>query len=297
LFALFQKSEAQPQLRRTQAQSTIFELVAATPSLSTLGAAVVRAGLGGVLDSPGTFTVFAPNNDAFGKVPSDIANTLFTNDAFIPHLVDLLLYHVLGEVITTNQHAMFDGSFLSPLNGESLAVTRPNLEVNGNLIVARNVMASNGVAQVIDGVLLPSWVSNSITDRVVADSDLSTLLALVGIAELGGALAGPGMLTLVAPTNSAFRKLPQSTVSFLTSSAGKATLTSILLYHVFPDIIVSSELSNGLTTSTLQGGIVTVSVNNRGIFFNDAKVVAADILANNGVVHKIDTVLDLTDGR
>jgi uncharacterized surface protein with fasciclin (FAS1) repeats len=74
-------------------------------------------------------------------------------------------------------------------------------------------------------------------------------------------------------------------------------LTSILLYHVFPDIIVSAEFSNGLTTSTLQGGTVTVSVNNVGFFFNDAKVVAADILANNGVVHKIDTVLDPSDGR
>jgi uncharacterized surface protein with fasciclin (FAS1) repeats len=296
LFALFQESETH--LRRAQfttassSRLTLFELVAATPSLSTLGAAVVRAGLDGALDSPGTFTVFAPNNDAFGDVPSDIANTLFTNDAFLPHLTDLLLYHVLGTEISTNQHAMFDGSFLSPLNGESLAVTRPNLEINGNLIIARNIGASNGVANVIDGVLIPSWVSNSITDRVVADSDLSTLLALVGIAGLGGALAGPGELTLVAPINSAFAKLPASTVTFLTSAQGKATLTSILLYHVFPNIIVSSELSNGLTTKTLEGGTVTVSVNNRGIFFNDAKVVKADILANNGVVHKIDTVLD-----
>jgi transforming growth factor-beta-induced protein len=296
LFAIFQKSENQ--LRRTQAQSTLFALVAATPSLSTLGAAVVRAGLDGTLKSNQvSLTVFAPNNDAFGKVPAGIANNLFKVDAFLPHLTDLLLYHVLGTRITTNQHVFFDGKFLTALNGESLAIIRPPITVNRNLIIARNIAASNGVANVIDGVLLPSWVSNSITDRVVADSDLSTLLALVGLAELGDALAGPGQLTLVAPTNSAFRKLPKATVSFLTSRKGKATLTSILLYHVFPDIIVSSELSNGLTTSTLEGGIVTVSVNTSGIFFNDAKVVKADILTNNGVVHKIDTVLDPTDGR
>jgi uncharacterized surface protein with fasciclin (FAS1) repeats len=102
---------------------------------------------------------------------------------------------------------------------------------------------------------------------------------------------------LVAPINSAFAKLSSSTVNFLTGPMGKATLTKILLYHVFPGIIVSSELSNGLTTSTLEGGTVTVKVNNRGIFFNDAKVVKADILTNNGVVHKIDTVLDPNDGR
>jgi uncharacterized surface protein with fasciclin (FAS1) repeats len=261
---------------------------------------LVRAGLDGTLNSNEvSLTVFAPDNDAFAKVPAGIANTLFTNDAFLPHLTDLLLYHVLGTKITTNQHAFFDGQFLVALNGESLAVTRPPLDINGNRIIARNIDASNGVANVINGVLIPSWVSNSITDRVVADSDLSTLLSLVILAELEDDLANALELTLVAPTNSAFGKLPISTVTFLTSGTvkGMAALTSILLYHVFPDIIVSSELSNGLTTITLEGGIVKVFVNNTGIFFNDAKVVMADILANNGVVHKIDTVLDPTVHR
>jgi len=193
-----------PPFSFVQGKPTIAELVIATPSLSILLAAVVRANLAGVLNSPYTFTVFAPNNDAFAKVPSDIANTLFTNDAFLPHLTDLLLYHVLGEVITTNQHAFFNNEKLSPLNGEKLLVTRPNLEVNGNLLIARNIEASNGVANIIDGVLIPSWVTNSITDLVVAISQLSTLLSLVSLAGLADALAGPGELTVVAPTNAAF---------------------------------------------------------------------------------------------
>jgi transforming growth factor-beta-induced protein len=264
---------------------------------------VVRAGLAGTLDSNKvSLTVFAPNNDAFLKVPKGLANTLFTDDAFIPHLTDLLLYHVLGTKITTNQHVFFDGKFLVALNGESVAITRPPLVVNGNLIVARNLGASNGVAHVINGVLIPSWVSSSITSRVIADHDLSTLLSLVTLAGLGAALGAPGKLTLVAPTNSAFQKLEIATVEFLSSPKGKNTLTSILLYHVFPDIIVSSELTgtNGIPpirgTKTLQGGVVTFSVKNSDIFVNDAKVVKADILANNGVVHKIDTVLDPAHG-
>jgi transforming growth factor-beta-induced protein len=297
LFALFQKPVTQ--LRRAEEMTvTLFKLVTMTPSLSTLQAALVRAGLDGVLDSDTvSLTVFAPNNDAFGMVHPDIASLLFNNDAFIPHLTNLLLYHVLGTQITTNQHAMFNGRFLDALNGESLAVTRPNLEINGNLLIARNIMASNGVANIIDGVLFPSWVSNSITDRVVADSDLSTLLALVGLAGLGDALRAPGMLTLVAPTNSAFAKLLTSTVTFLTSAPGLKDLTDILLYHVFPDIFVSSELSDGLMIDTLEGGKVMVSNNATGIFFNYAMVVQADILTNNGVVHKIDSVLNPMDGR
>jgi uncharacterized surface protein with fasciclin (FAS1) repeats len=75
-------------------------------------------------------------------------------------------------------------------------------------------------------------------------------------------------------------------------------LTEILLYHVFPSIIVSGDLSDGLMTATLlEGASVTVSVNDDGAFFNAAQVVAADILTNNGVVHKIDSVLIPEDRR
>jgi uncharacterized surface protein with fasciclin (FAS1) repeats len=314
LFTLFQESGNQlrrtkkakgkgkatkPSTLRTPATQTLFELVAATPSLSTLGKAVVRAGLVGTLNSNQfNFTVFAPNDDAFSNVPVDLAETLFMNNAFLPHLIDLLLYHVLENNLPSNERGL-KGKSLLALNGEILAVTRSPAAINGNLIIALNIAASNGVANIIDGVLLPSWVSSCITDRVAAASDLSTLLALVTLAGLGDALADPDVeYTLVAPVNSAFAKLSKSTVAFLTSPAGKDTLTKILLYHVFPDILVSSELTNGLIISTLEGGKVTVSVTNSGIFLNGkAKVIKANILANNGVVHKIDTVLDLKDGR
>jgi transforming growth factor-beta-induced protein len=170
------------------------------------------------------------------------------------------------------------------------------IAINGNKVVSADNTVSNGVVHIIDGVLIPSWVSNSIASRVIAASDLSTLLSLVVLAGLDGAVAAPGELTLVAPINSAFAKLSTATVNFLTSGSGKATLTDILLYHVFPGIFVSTELSDGLMIDTLEGGTVEVTVSNAGVFFNDSKAVEVDILANNGVVHKIDTVLDPADG-
>jgi transforming growth factor-beta-induced protein len=323
LFALFQEPENQ--LRRTKkgkkgrspvpstlrspvtstlqapVTSTLFQIVAATPSLSTLGIAVIRAGLVGILNSNDfNLTVFAPNNAAFNAVPTDLANTLFFNDAFLPHLIDLLIYHILATDLPANARGIKGNSLLA-LNGESLAVTQNPSRINGNLIIARDIVASNGIANIIDGVLLPSWVSNCITDRVAAASDLSTLLALVNLVPgLGDALADPKVeYTLVAPVNSAFAKLSKKTVDFLTSPAGIPTLKAILLYHVFPDILVSSELTHGLVINTLEAGKkVKVSVTNAGIFLNGkSKVIEANILANNGVVHKIDTVLDLKDGR
>jgi uncharacterized surface protein with fasciclin (FAS1) repeats len=106
--------------------------------------------------------------------------------------------------------------------------------------------------------LVPSWVFNSITDRVIGASDLSTLLFFVEIAELGDALAGPGGPTLVAPTNDAFAKLSTATVDLLVSDKGKDTLRQILilLFHVFNGIFVASELFDGSTVSPLQGGTV-----------------------------------------
>jgi uncharacterized surface protein with fasciclin (FAS1) repeats len=77
--------------------------------------------------------------------------------------------------------------------------------VNGNTIIDADNVASNGVVHIIDGVLVPSWVFNTLTDRVVSDSDLSTLVALVGLAEID--LSIPGEFTLLAPTNAAFASL------------------------------------------------------------------------------------------
>jgi uncharacterized surface protein with fasciclin (FAS1) repeats len=272
---------------------TVVDFVVGNPSLTSLTAAVVRAGLVDALKSAGPFTLFAPNNGAFGDLPSSILNTLLTNDEFIPHLADLLLYHVLDAELKSSHIFNFR---VKALNGEKLLLSTDPIAINGNKVVSADNTVSNGVVHIIDGVLIPSWVSNSIASRVIAASDLSTLLSLVVLAGLDGAVAAPGELTLVAPINSAFAKLSTATVNFLTSGSGKATLTDILLYHVFPGIFVSTELSDGLMIDTLEGGTVEVTVSNAGVFFNDSKAVEVDILANNGVVHKIDTVLDPADG-
>jgi uncharacterized surface protein with fasciclin (FAS1) repeats len=272
-------------------QDKIIDFVIKNPNLTSLSRALSRAGLVDTLNSSGPFTVFAPNDGAFGAVPANILNTLLTNDEFIPHLVNLLLYHVLhGELFASD---LEDDLILTALNGEDLRITRPPIAVNGNKVLNADNDFSNGVVHIIDGVLVPSWVTRCIRDRVVEDSDLSTLFALLVSAGLTGTLSNPAEITLVAPTNAAFAKLHSDVVDYLTSEAGRSRLVSILLYHVFPGIIVSSELVNRAKIETFQGGFVTTSVG--PIKFNDARAVEVDILANNGVVHKIDTVL-LPDG-
>ena len=137
-------------------------------------------------------------------------------------------------------------------------------------------------------MLLPPTVT--ITDVVVNSTVHETLEAAVIAADLAGTLAGEGPFTLFAPTDDAFAALPAGTVESLLQDPSGA-LTDILLYHVASGTALSSDLSDGMMVPTLNGNSVTVTINDNGVFINDAQVTIADILTDNGVVHVIDTVL------
>ena len=270
------------------APDTIVDFVVGNPDLTSLTAAVVRAGLVDPLGTEGPLTLFAPNNDAFAAVPTDIADQLFNDDNFIPQLVDLLLLHVIeGRFLAAD---LTLSPIIFGLNGEQVFINSSPLTVNDNNVVDGDNIVSNGVVHVIDGVLLPTWVSNSLADRVIADTDLSTLLSLLVLASID--LSGPSALSVVGPTNAAFDLLDPADVTFLTSPAGLADLTRILTYHVFFGILTSSILVDGFV-STLEGGVVEVSTG--PLMFNQATAVELDILANNGVLFKINQVLDPND--
>ena len=95
-------------------------------------------------------------------------------------------------------------------------------------------------------------------------------------------------LTVFAPTNEAFEALPEETLDFLFSPEGTSDLKDILLYHILGAPVFSTDLSDGLTATTLNGADITVTINDDGIFINDSEVIAADIEATNGVVHVIN---------
>jgi transforming growth factor-beta-induced protein len=180
-----------------------------------------------------------------------------------------------------------DNLVATALNGENVTILLPPLTVNGIKVLDTDNAASNGVVHIIEKVLAPSWVFNTITDRVDADSDFSILFDFIAIAEIE--IPSPGAFTLLAPTNAAFAKLPRETIEFLLSPEGKETLVDILVYHVLFGIYTSSELEGGSELPTLQGGFVDVTLD--PVMFNQAGVVEVDNLAINGVVHKIDNVL------
>ncbi|MFN2203080.1 MAG: fasciclin domain-containing protein, partial [Caldilineaceae bacterium] len=144
-------------------------------------------------------------------------------------------------------------------------------------------------------VLLPSSFAfaqeGDIVDTAAANEDFSTLVAAVQAAGLVDALKGEGPFTVFAPVNAAFEPLAADGTLDALLADPSGDLTQILLYHVVPGKVMSSDLSDGLQADTLEGSPLTFTVSDSGAMVNDANIVAADIEVSNGVIHVIDKVL------
>jgi uncharacterized surface protein with fasciclin (FAS1) repeats len=130
-----------------------------------------------------------------------------------------------------------------------------------------------------------------IVDTAVAAGSFKTLAAALAAAGLVDTLKGPGPFTVFAPTDAAFAKLPAGTVETLLKPENKAKLTAILTYHVVPGKVPASAVVGKVTdAATVNGATINVNGTN-GVKVNNATVVQADVMASNGVIHVIDTVL------
>lgn len=131
--------------------------------------------------------------------------------------------------------------------------------------------------------------TKTIVDIASADSNFSTLVTAIKAAGLAETLSGEGPYTVFAPTNEAFAKLPEGTVESLLQD--KEKLAGILTYHVVPGKVLSADVLNLTSATTVQGQNVSITVENNKVMINDATVTKTDIEASNGVIHVIDTVL------
>jgi len=202
------------------------------------------------------------------------------------------------------------------LNGQSLVfvLAGGKVLVNGNsTVIQANVDTSNGVVHVVDTVLIPNqraleakaaaWNAKNLRAQLIelgatpnllqlAQSvpQLSTLVTAVTVAGIGSVLAGPGPLTVFAPNNDAFAKLPADFLKYLLGN--KAALTKVLTYHVAPGSYPTGSMQDGQNITTAEGSNVHVFKDQRGaIFINFAQVLAPNNMASNGVAHIISDVL------
>jgi uncharacterized surface protein with fasciclin (FAS1) repeats len=131
----------------------------------------------------------------------------------------------------------------------------------------------------------------NIVETAVNHGSFKTLVAAVTAADLVGTLTSEGPFTVFAPLDDAFAELPEGTVETLVKPENKQQLTSILTYHVLVGKIMSTDLSDGMKATTVNGEEVTVHLKEGKVFINDSEVVLADVETDNGVIHAVNKVI------
>ena len=270
----------------TPAPQTIVDIAAADGRFTTLLAAVQAAGLTETLQGEGPFTVFAPTDDAFAKLPAGTVESLLGD---IPALTDILLYHVVAANAKAADVVTLDSVVTVQGQPVTITVDGDAVLVNEARVVITDIEASNGAIHVIDSVLIPPQELGTIVDVAVADGRFTTLVAAVQAAGLVETLQGEGPFTVFAPTDDAFAKLPAGTVESLLGDI--PALTDILLYHVVAANAKAADVVVLDSVVTVQGQPVTITVDGDAVLVNEARVVITDIEASNGAIHVIDSVL------
>ena len=257
-------------------------------SFKTLVAAVKAAGLVETLQGKGPFTVFAPTDEAFAKLPAGTVETLLKPENK-QKLVSILTYHVVpGKVLAADVVKL---NAAPTVNGQrvDIKVDGGKVKVDQANVVTTDIATSNGVIHVIDQVILPSF------DDLAATADkagtFKTLIAAAKAAGIVPVLTGDQPLTVFAPTDAAFAKLPAGTVESLVKPENKEKLAAILKFHVVPGRVYSNDVLANKGLKTVQGGTLTAAVKDGAATINGAGIVATDIDASNGVIHVIDSVM------
>jgi uncharacterized surface protein with fasciclin (FAS1) repeats len=257
---------------------------------NTLVAAVKAADLVETLKSDGPFTVFAPTDDAFKKLPAGTVENLLKPENK-DMLVKILTYHVVAGKVEAKTVVGLNSAKTVQGQNVSIMVKDGKVFLNGSTqVIKTDIGTSNGVIHVIDSVLMPP-TQKDIVDTAVSTNMFNTLVAAVKAAGLVETLKGDGPFTVLAPTDDAFKKLPAGTVENLLKPENKDMLVKILTYHVIPGNVKAAQVVKLKKAKTVQGSNVKIKAKKGKVMINNAKVIKTDVEASNGTIHVIDTVL------
>ncbi|RPA89864.1 Fasciclin-domain-containing protein [Choiromyces venosus 120613-1] len=278
---------------------SIVDLLEGTPELSNLTSiAVMYPDLITTLSGASNITILAPNNKAFSDAMKMMPAAMAKNTEYIR---SLLTYHVLNgtyRAVGFGDDSRFlptlltDKKFANLTAGDSQVVKAILMDdhasvysgLNKTSMVSRaDTYFTGGVVHIIDSVLtLPMNVS---TTAIAAN--LTAVAGALAQANLVTTVDTLTSITVFAPSNPAFQAIGN-----LVGGLSNKQLASILTYHVVPDRAFTSDLTNNQKLRTIQGEELTIRLDDGDVYVNGAKVVASDVITNNGVVHVIDGVLN-----
>ncbi|XP_074073348.1 periostin isoform X10 [Macrotis lagotis] len=240
------------------------------------------------IEGKGSYTFFAPSNEAWDNLDSEIRRGLESNVNV--ELLNALHSHMVNKRMLTKD--LKNGMIVpSMYNNLGLFINHyPNgvVTVNCARIIHGNQIATNGVVHVIDRVL--TQIGTSIQDFLEAEDDLSSFRAAAITSDLLEALGRDGHFTLFAPTNEAFEKLPRGVLERIMGD--KVASEALLKYHILNTLQCSEAITGGAVFETLEGTTVEIGCDGDSLTVNGVKMVnRKDIVTNNGVIHLIDQVL------
>ncbi|XP_048840084.1 periostin-like isoform X2 [Brienomyrus brachyistius] len=240
------------------------------------------------IEGPGSYTMFAPSNDAWDLLEPDLRNALVSNINI--ELYNALRYHMAnGRLLTKDLRNGLKIS--SAYNGQSLYVNHYSngvVTINCARIVHGNQVATNGVVHVIDRVI--SSVSNTIKEVIEDDDDLSSLSAVALASGMLDTLGQSGHFTLFAPTNKAFEKLDRGALTRIMNN--KSVVEALMKFHLLDTMLCSEAIMFGTSYETMEGHNIEIGCDGESLTINGIKMVLKkDIVTTNGVIYLIDQVL------
>ncbi len=281
------KKNQTAQISTHAAADDIVDTAVATGQFKTLAAALKAGGLIETLKGKGPFTVFAPTDAAFAKLPkSAIAELLKPENKGA--LVEILTYHVVPGQVKAADVVKLKKAGTAAGSNVKVSKSDKGVMINDARVIKTDIVCSNGVIHVIDAVLMPP---KDIVDTAVGAGDFQTLVAAVKAAGLVDTLKGDGPFTVFAPNDAAFAKLPKAAIANLLKPENKDKLTAILTYHVVPGKVMAADVVGLDSAKTAQGSEVAIKTKDGTVMIDGAKVIATDIECGNGVIHVIDSVI------
>ncbi|MEE6472394.1 hypothetical protein FKM82_009601 [Ascaphus truei] len=240
------------------------------------------------IEGVGSFTFFAPSNDAWDLLDSETRDALLSNVNI--ELLNALHYHMINKRMLTKD--LKNGlSVKSMFNDQELIINHYAngiVTVNCARVIHGNQIATNGVVHVIDRVVTAA--GNTMEDYIEAEDDLSSLRAAAIASNVLETLGKPGHYTLFAPTNEAFEKLPRGVLERIMSD--KQAAEALMKYHILNTVQCSEAIMGGAVYDTLEGNALQIGCDGDKLTVNGVQMVnRKDIVTSNGVIHLIDQVL------
>ena len=291
-----------PQSQPQQPTMNIIETAVASDDFTTLAAALEATNLVATLsDESQEFTVFAPTDAAFAALGQATIDTLLANPEV---LKEILLQHVVSGSVDSITAFSLNGQQAQTVSGNQIDITidgeNDTLKFGDATVTMTDIQTTNGIIHVLDTVVVGEVQvpapAQSVVDVAVGNGNFSTLVAALQTTGLDTTLADlEREFTVFAPTDAAFEQLDQATVDALFADA--EALSDLLLYHVLPDATVQSDAAIAVANSEqpmitmANGDMATLSLQNDMLYIDNAQVTTANVAADNGVIHVIDSVL------